>query len=89
MTDKTKFASYATGMKVDPSLKDGFLLYQAEEAIKQLTIEIDDLHNQITELFKRLPKGAHWCAEYDELLVLPGDPEWENCMCTNGARPKP
>ncbi len=40
-----------------------------------------DYRDQIKELFSRLPDQSHWCPEWDDLLILPSDTEFEACIC--------
>lgn len=52
-----------------------------EEDVLWLLELVDDMADQRKELFRRLPPRSHWCSEWDGLLILPSDPEWEACIC--------
>ena len=49
--------------------------------VPQLLEMLDDMADQRKELFSRLPRQSHWCPEWDGLLSLPSDPEFEACLC--------
>ena len=33
------------------------------------------------QLFIVTNPGAHYCTEWDYLLIAPGEPEWDACIC--------
>lgn len=58
----------------------GQLKKEAADAIRALQAALRNDRNELHRLMKTVP-GAHFCQDWDGLLVWPGTPEAECCTC--------